>query len=70
MKSMAKKRSTSPTPAQIRALRLRLGLTLEEIADKVGVSARTWMSWELPSQKRKPGRLALRLLKVVFPDEF
>jgi transcriptional regulator with XRE-family HTH domain len=43
-----------PTPKKIRALRQRLGLTIAQAAEKVGVQPRTWYGWELPSQKRRP----------------
>ena len=42
--------STAPspawTPAAIRALRERLGLTQTAAAEKVGVTQRAWLSWE------------------------
>ena len=54
-----------PTPEAIRALRLRLGLSLEECAARVGVSPLTWYGWELPSQKRRPSRSHAILLALL-----
>jgi DNA-binding transcriptional regulator YiaG len=42
------------TPAAVRATRERLGLTIEQAAAKVGVTPRTFYSWELASQDREP----------------
>lgn len=44
------------TPERVRALRLRLRLTLDAAASKVGVRPRTWLGWELPSQNRHPSK--------------
>lgn len=55
----------NPWPKKLKALRKRLGLTLEQAAEKVGVQPRTWYAWETPSQKRRPpaGRqILIRLL--------
>lgn len=72
MKLMAKKkpkRKPAPvpvwTPAAIRALRLRLGLTVKQAAEKVGVTARTWLAWELPSQEREPAASHLILIGLL-----
>ncbi len=55
-------------PAKLKALRRRLGLTQVAAAERTGVSASTWISWE--NNQRTPGRLALRLLRSTFPGEF
>ena len=47
------------TPKQIAALRDRLGLSVAEAADKVGVSRISWWQWE--AGKRRPS-LQSRLL--------
>lgn len=55
-------------PAKLRALRKRLELTQAQAAERTGVATRTWIAWE--NAQRTPGRLALRLLKTAFPDQF
>lgn len=62
---MAKKKADTLSPAEIRALRLRLKLTLQEAAEKVGVAWRTWYGWELKSQKRKPSPSHVILLRLL-----
>ncbi len=53
------------TPARVRELRERLGLSRLEAAEKVGVTARTWLSWELPSQDRAPSPRCELLLSLL-----
>jgi DNA-binding transcriptional regulator YiaG len=62
---MAKSRSRPLTPAEIRAIRLRLGLTIEEAAEKVGVVPTTFRKWELPSQKRTPSPSQAILIRLL-----
>lgn len=60
MATVAKKKPTparkpaNPWPAKLAALRARLGLTVEQAAERVGVKPRTWQAWEQPSQRRAP----------------
>ena len=51
----------------IRGLRKQLGLTAEELAQKLGVSVGTVSRWE--TGKNKPSRLAKRRLKDVLDKE-
>lgn len=53
------------TPARIRAIRKRLGLTIAEAAGKVGVQPRTWHAWELPSQNRAPSESHTILIRLL-----
>lgn len=65
MRTMSKRRDAL-TPARLREIRERLGLSVEQAAAKVGVRPRTWHSWELPSQKRHPSpshEILIRLLE-------
>lgn len=65
---MAKKKKPDPipTPEDIRKLRKRLNLTQKEAADKIGVSYRTWVSWENEAENhRKPSRTAVRLIRML-----
>ena len=48
------------TPKRIRELRLRLGLTQREAAERIGASTITWRQWE--SGMRNPNTWASRLL--------
>lgn len=43
-----------PSPEEIKAIRVKRGLTIEEAAEKVGVRPSTWYGWETPSQNRRP----------------
>ncbi len=52
----------------LRAIRDELGITQVEMAERVGVSARTWISWE--NRQGAPGRLAQALLRQHFPELF
>ena len=70
MRTMAKRRIIPErgeiTPAQVRALREHLGLSLEALAEKLGVKPSTIYGWETPSQKRRPSpshAILLRLLE-------
>lgn len=54
-------------PEEIRENRLRLGLTIQELADEVGVTLETME--DLESGKRKPGFLvSIRLTKIFGHD--
>ncbi len=66
----ADEETTTWTPDAVRALRTRLGLSLEEAARKVGVRPRTWLSWELASQGRKPSASAMILLRWLDKGDF
>jgi DNA-binding transcriptional regulator YiaG len=55
------------TPDTIRAMRVRLGLSIEQAAAKVGVTTRAFHAWELASQDRTPSpshRILLDLLSA------
>ena len=55
---------TPPPPDQVRALRLSLSKTQAELADALGVAARTVQKWESGETKiSKMGWLALQTLK-------
>ncbi len=49
------------TPTGIRALRERLGLTVEQAAARIRLSRRTWYAWE--DGTRRPGTLAAAVLR-------
>lgn len=51
-------------PARIRSCRQRMGLTQEELAEDLGVSARTVQAWEAGT--RNPGLQSQRKLARVF----
>jgi DNA-binding transcriptional regulator YiaG len=53
---------------RLKELRDKYDLTQKEAAARIGVALRTWISWE--NAHRTPSRLALRLLKNEFPDDF
>ncbi len=50
-------RKPNPSGAKLAALRLRLGLTQEEAARKMGVPLNTWRNWE-------QGRTAINVYAV------
>lgn len=54
-----------PSPAQIKRIRTRLGLTQAEAAEKVGVARKTWMYWESPSRNRQPSKAAAKLIALL-----
>lgn len=54
-----------PSPAQIRRIRTRLGLTQAEAAEKVGVARKTWMYWESPARARQPSKTAAKLIALL-----
>lgn len=54
-----------PTASQVRELRTALGLTLESMAEKIGVKPSTVYGWELPSQKRRPSASHAILLRLL-----
>jgi len=53
-------------PEQIRDLRLRLGLTQEQFAAKVGVTCSTVNRWE--NGKSKPSPMAMKLMEGLGAD--
>jgi DNA-binding XRE family transcriptional regulator len=65
---MAKKspKMKSAWSKKLRALRKKLSLTQVQMADRAGVNARTWISWE--NSQYVPSLLAQRGLKTIFPD--
>ena len=69
MRTMAKKRiipeNGTVTPEQVRALRKELGLSLEELAAKIGVKPSTVYAWETPSQHRNPPESRAILLRLL-----
>lgn len=54
----------SPSPADIRASRLSLGLTQAQAGEKVGVAARTWRSWEAGARVMPGAKWELFLIKT------
>lgn len=50
-----KRPKASPTPAEIRQLRLQVGLTQKAAAEKVCSTARRWIEWEGGVHKMHPG---------------
>ena len=68
---MAKERKTKrpashPWPVRLKRLREQLDITQVEAAERAGVSAGAWIAWE--NNFRRPGRIAVRLLRQAFPD--
>ncbi len=59
---MPQKRSTW-TPKRIKELRLRLGLTQTEAAQRVEASMRSWQRWEAGVET--PDRCHLRLIQLL-----
>lgn len=65
--AMAKRKNA--LAKRLQELRKRLGdITQVQAAEKAGVTTATWIAWE--NGQRKPGRLAMRLLREAFPDDF
>lgn len=64
--AMAKEKKPYPWPARLKELRELLGVTQAEAAERVGVSTRTWISWE--NAQRTPSATAARLLRLTFPE--
>lgn len=48
---------------EIKALRVRLGLTQSQMADRLGVHLNTYQQWEYG--RRKPRRPTLKLLEIL-----
>jgi DNA-binding transcriptional regulator YiaG len=65
MSTMAKRTPKPLTPERIRALREKLGYSIEEAAARVGVKPRTWQAWEQPSQERGPSPSHLILIRLL-----
>ncbi len=53
------------TPAQIKKLRQKLGLTQGQFAERLGVSRRTAQGWEAATHSHRPSRMALAALKIL-----
>ena len=58
--------SDSCTPAFIKDMRLRLGLTQEELAHKLGVSFTSVNRWE--NEQTKPSKLAKKQLERLMAE--
>ena len=54
----------NPTPAQIRAARLSLGLTQTQAGAVVHCEIRTWQQWEAGDRKMHPAMWELFTLKT------
>jgi DNA-binding transcriptional regulator YiaG len=65
MLTMAKRRSTPLTPARIKEIRERLGLTQAQAAERIGVARRTWMYWESPARGQRPSPAAVSLIHLL-----
>lgn len=48
-------------PVRLRVLRLHVGLTPEEMAERLGVSPRTYRRWETRQTRRNGARLLMQL---------
>ena len=53
-----------PSPADIRASRLSLGLTQSQAGAMVGASRRTWQSWEIGQRNMPHAKWELWLIKT------
>lgn len=53
------------TADEVRELRVSRGMSLEQAAKRIRVKPRTWLSWELPSQKRRPPASKKMLLDML-----
>lgn len=53
-----------PSPANIRASRLSLGLTQQQAGAMVGASARTWRAWEAGFRVMPGAKWELFLIKT------
>lgn len=60
-----KKKSPNPWANKLRKLRIALGLSQAEAADRAKFAKQTWVNWE--NGTRGPGKLALRILRDTFP---
>lgn len=64
---MAKKKPANPWRKRLKDLREQNGLTQTSAAERVGVSASTWIAWE--NGQRKPSKTAQRLIGILFPNQ-
>jgi DNA-binding transcriptional regulator YiaG len=53
------------SPAQIRRIRTRLGLSQAQAAERVGVARKTWMYWESETRGRQPSKTAAKLIALL-----
>lgn len=53
-----------PSPADIRASRLSIGLTQQQAGELVGATRRTWQNWELGTRKMPKGMWELWTMKT------
>lgn len=53
-------------PNMVKTIRHRLGLTQEQLAQKIGVSFSTANEWE--NNKRKPSPLAIKQLELLIKE--
>ncbi len=65
MGTVAKRKSNVLTPKRIRDIREKLGLTIEQAAERIGVMPRTWRAWEQPSQGRSPSESHAILIRLL-----
>ncbi len=61
---MSNDRQIQPSPEQIKAARLKAGLTQGEAAKLVYVDLRTWQKWEGAERKMHPAMWELFEIKV------
>ncbi len=52
-----------PTPKEIKKIRVKLGLTQAEAAEKVGSAQGIWAAWE--TGRRKPSRQSALLIDLL-----
>jgi transcriptional regulator with XRE-family HTH domain len=65
MLTMSEEEVRIPSPAQLRRIRDRLGLSQAQMAAKVGVARRTWMYWENPRRNRHPSKSHAKLIALL-----
>jgi DNA-binding transcriptional regulator YiaG len=53
------------SPAQIRRIRTRLGLSQAQAAERIGVARKTWMYWESETRGRRPSKTAAKLISLL-----
>jgi len=63
---MAKKKSTNPWPAKLKAIRARLDISQREAAERIGTVLRTWQNWEYG--RTRPNPMLAKLIDLTFPE--
>lgn len=66
--SSVEEKKNNPWPNRLKALQLRLGLSNHEMADRLGIAYRVWVSWKYGERQPQTGSITLINMLIAEAD--